>query len=98
MLEHDRDGRRIFVRFVGEADGDAAEGGERQIQCHAHAADTPVQHYVLAMKVDDAQMFVGGRVSDCETHGQGERVEPRRTGRPGSEPAGQNARSRSQSA
>jgi hypothetical protein len=24
VLEHDGDSRRIFVRFVGEADGDAA--------------------------------------------------------------------------
>ena len=47
-----------------------------------------VQHYALAMKINDAQMLVGGRVSDCETHGQGERVEPRRAARPGSEPAG----------
>ena len=72
----------------GEADGDAAESGEWQIQCHAHTAHTPVQHHALAMKVDDAQMLVGGRVSDCETHGQGERVEPRCAARPGSEPAG----------
>jgi hypothetical protein len=88
VLEHDGNGRRIFVRFVGEADGDAAERGERQIQCHAHTADTPVQHYALAMKINDTQMLVSGRVSDCETHGQGERVEPRRAARPGSEPAG----------
>jgi len=69
----------------GDADGDAAS--ERQTERHAHAAQNG-QHDALAVKIDDAQMLVGGCIRGFETHGQRERVEPRHAARPGSEPAG----------
>ena len=100
VLEHDGNGGRRLVRFPGEADGDAAERGERQIQRHAHAAHRAAHHDALAMQIDDAQALVGRFVRGFETHGQGERVEPQwgphracamgypGAARPGSDPAG----------
>jgi len=88
VLEHDRDRCRLLVSPCGKADGDAAEGGERQIERHAHTAHRAVQDNALAMQIDDTPMFVGFRIRGFETHWQGERVEPRCAARPGSEPAG----------
>ena len=76
-----------FGGFAGEPDGDAAEGRERQIERHAHAAHGPPQHHPLAEEIDDAPAPVGRFVGGFETHGQGEGVEPHAAARPGSEPA-----------
>jgi hypothetical protein len=87
MLEYDRDsGRR--ARLSHEANSDAAEGSDRQIKRHAHAADGTAHDDTLAMKIDDAPVLVGRVVGGFETHGQREWVEPQRAARPGSDPAG----------
>ena len=88
VLEHDGDRGRRRVRRSGQADGNAAEGGDRQIQRHAHAADAATHHDALAMQIDDAPALVGRFIGGFETHGQRERVEPQCAARPGSDPAG----------
>ena len=78
MLEHDGDGARRFAGFAAQADGDAAEGRDRHVERHAHAAHRAAQHHALAMQVDDAQPLVGRFVGGGKPHGQREGVEPRR--------------------
>ena len=79
--------RSACAGFADQADRDAAKGGDRHVQRHAHAAHRTAQHHAFAVQIDDAQTFVGGLVGGFETHGQREGVEPQRAARPGSDPA-----------
>jgi hypothetical protein len=62
VLEHDGDRGWILACSGGEAVGDAAKSGKRQIERHAHSAHGAVQYHALAMQIDDAQMLVGLRI------------------------------------
>ena len=87
MFEHDVDRGRRLVRVAIEADGDATERGDRQIQRHAHAADRTANDDTLTVKIDDAPALAGRFIGRFETHRQREGVEPRSAARPGSDPA-----------
>ncbi len=88
MLQHDRDGARRFACWIVEADGNAAERDDGQIQRHAHAAHRATHDDALAMQIDDTPASISRLVGGFETHGQREGVEPRWAAPPGGDPAG----------
>ena len=92
VFEHDRDAGRprigialigcAGIGYAGKPDGDAAEGGHRHVQRHAHAAHRAPQHHAFAVQIDDAAAPVGRSIGGLEAHGQKERVEPQCAARP----------------
>jgi hypothetical protein len=84
MFEHNFDCSRRLVGVAVQPDGDAAEGGHRQADRHAHAANGAVHHDAPGMKIDKAHAAVGRVVDSFKPRGQREGVEPQRAARPGS--------------
>ena len=69
--------------IVDAAQCHAEKIADANIDRHLHAVDGTVQHDALAMKFDPPHTAVRARIMRLEADGQGKRVEPQCTARPG---------------